>query len=163
MDRAVTRDHLDSVLRPVVERRGMDLEEVHVAPVGRRSLVRVVVDKDGGVTLDDLADVTRLVSTALDGDDAMEDSPYTLEVTSPGTDRPLTLPRHWRRNRGRLVEVLLDDGSTVAGRIVEAGETAAVLDVGGDQRSVDYGGVRRARVQVEFTKPERDSTGGEEG
>ena len=141
----------------------MDLEEVHIAPVGRRSLVRVVVDKDGGVTLDDLADVTRLVSTALDGDDAMEDSPYTLEVTSPGTDRPLTLPRHWRRNSGRLVEVLLADGTTITGRIVEADETAVALAVGGDQRSVDYSGVRRARVQVEFTKPERDSTGGEEG
>ena len=163
MDRVPSRDHLEQVVRPVVERHGIDLEEVHVAPVGRRSLVRVVVDKDGGVTLDELADVTRLVSTELDGDDVMEDSPYTLEVTSPGVDRPLTLPRHWRRNAGRLVQILQADGTTLTGRIVSAGEAEAVLEAGGEHRSVAYTGVRRARVQVEFSKPDRDSRGAEEG
>ena len=163
MDRVPSRDHLQQVLRPVVEPQGMDLEEVHVAPVGRRSLVRVVIDKDGGITLDELADVTRVVSTALDGDDVMADSPYTLEVTSPGVDRPLTLPRHWRRNTGRLVQILLADGTTLTGRIVQAGEADAVLEAGGEQRAVAYADVRRARVQVEFSRPDRTSRDAEEG
>ena len=61
-------------------------------------MLRVAVDKDGGVTLDDVADATREVNRVLDGSDVMGEQPYTLEVTSRGVDRPLTLPRHWRRN-----------------------------------------------------------------
>src|SRR5687767_13711543 len=91
---------------PVVEGAGYDLEELVVTPAGRRSVVRVVVDRDSGVTLDDIAEVSRAVSDVLDGeDDGMGRTPYVLEVTSPGVDRPLTELRHWRRNIGRLVTV----------------------------------------------------------
>ena len=91
---------------PVVDGAGYDLEELVVTPAGRRSVVRVVVDRDQGVTLDDIAEVSRAVSEVLDAnDDGMGRSPYVLEVTSPGVDRPLTEPRHWRRNVGRLVTV----------------------------------------------------------
>ena len=85
--------------------QGLDLEDVVVTPAGKRRLLRVVVDQDGGVDLDTVAGVSTAVSATLDESDAMGGAPYVLEVTSPGVDRPLTAPRHWRRNRDRLVKV----------------------------------------------------------
>ena len=93
-----------------------------MTPAGKRRVLRVAVDKDGGVTLDDVAAATREVSRVLDESDVMGEQPYTLEVTSRGVDRPLTLPRHWRRNLDRLVKVTLDDGATLEGRIVAASD-----------------------------------------
>ena len=96
-----------ALLEPVVSAAGFDLEDLTVSAAGKRSIVRVLVDKDGGVTLDDVADVSRLVSEALDVADEQDPTllgtSYVLEVSSPGVDRPLTEPRHWRRNVGRLV------------------------------------------------------------
>lgn len=162
MTRVPTRDLLEDLLVPVTEAHGLDLEDVSASPVGRRSLLRVVVDKDGGVTLDEIADLTRAVSAKLDHAEAMEDLPYTLEVTSPGVDRPLTLPRHWRRNADRLVEVQPTEGASVIGRIVAADDAGVQLLVDGEQRRVAYAEVDRARIQVEFTKPGRRSAA-EEG
>src|SRR5688572_11187840 len=107
-------ERLNGWIEPVVGAAGYDLEELVVTPAGRRSVVRVVVDRDEGVTLDDIADVSRAVSEVLDAnDDGMGRTPYVLEVTSPGVDRPLTEPRHWRRNTGRLVTVAVGPaGST---------------------------------------------------
>ena len=103
-----TTSRLAGWIEPVVGAAGYDLEELVVTPAGRRSIVRVVVDRDAGVTLDDIAEVSRAVSDVLDAnDDGMGRAPYVLEVTSPGVDRPLTEPRHWRRNAGRLVTVAI--------------------------------------------------------
>ena len=96
---------LAGLIRPVVTAVGMDLETVRVSVAGRRRLVRVIVDSDTGVSLDDAALVSRDISAALDASDLMGEVPYTLEVSSPGVDRPLTEPRHWRRAAGRLVKV----------------------------------------------------------
>jgi ribosome maturation factor RimP len=149
------RDRLVDTLRPAIEGAGLDLEDIEVTPAGRRRLVRVVVDKDGGVTLDDIADTTRLVSQRLDDDeDVMGEMSYTLEVTSPGTDRPLTAQRHWRRNLGRLVRVTPLEGEPVTGRIVEAGDSSARLDVDGTPQDVAYAEVRKARIEVEFNRKE---------
>jgi ribosome maturation factor RimP len=141
------------LLTPPLRDRGVDVEDVEVASVGRRKLVRVLVDKDGGVTLDDVADATTVVGQLLDSSDVFDDAPYTLEVTSPGVDRPLTEPRHWRRNFDRLVVVQLVDGSSCTGRIVEAGDSAAFVDVGGSRRSIRYADVTKARVEIEFNRP----------
>jgi ribosome maturation factor RimP len=149
------RDRLVDTLRPAVQGAGLDLEDIEVTPAGRRRLVRVVVDKDGGVTLDDIATTTRMVSQRLDEDtDLMGETAYTLEVTSPGTDRPLTEQRHWRRNLGRLVKVTPHEGEPMTGRITEVGDTSAVLDVDGAPRAVEYADVRKARVEVEFNRKE---------
>src|SRR5579859_8031563 len=91
------------VIRPVVSAAGMDLESVRVTAAGRRRLLRVVVDSDRGVSLDDAAAVSRDLSAALDTVAVMGDFPYTLEVSSPGVDRPLTDYRHWRRAVGRQI------------------------------------------------------------
>lgn len=133
---------------------GLDVEGVTLTSAGRHRMLRVAVDKDGGVSLDDLADATRDLSVALDDTDLMGEHPYTLEVTSPGVDRPLTLPRHWRRNRDRLVTVTLADDETVTGRIDSSDEDGVVLNVDGTERTYAYEDVVKAKIQVEFSRKE---------
>lgn len=151
-DRLVGR--LTDLLTAPVSALGLDLEAVEISSAGKRRVLRVAVDRDGGVTMDDIADATREVSAGLDDSDVMGETPYTLEVSSPGVSRPLTLPRHWRRNIGRLVQVKLTEGE-VAGRILSSDEDAAVLDVAGTEQTVPYADVRKAKIQVEF-KPRAD-------
>ena len=108
------------VIRPVIAAAGMDLESVRVSAAGRRRLLRVVVDSDQGVSLDDAAAISRKLSAVLDAAPVMGDFPYTLEVSSPGVDRPLTDPRHWRRAVGRLVQVTAADVGPISGRVLAA-------------------------------------------
>jgi ribosome maturation factor RimP len=145
---------LTSELTPPLLAMGLDLEGLEITPAGRRRLLRVAVDKDGGVTMDDVADATKEVSRVLDASDAMGEQPYTLEVTSPGIDRPLTLPRHWRRNAGRLVKVRTRDGETVQGRITSNDDDAVRLDVDGTPRELPLEQVAKAHVEVEFNRKE---------
>jgi ribosome maturation factor RimP len=147
---------LENFLRPIVEQFGCDLEAADIAPAGRRRLLRVLVDRDGGINLDDVADVTRAISKALDADDIMGGGAYTLEVSSPGVDRPLTLPRHWRRNVSRLVTVTLTAGGKLTGRIKSASEQTAELDVDGKRQTVAYADVEKAKIQIEFNRAAGD-------
>jgi ribosome maturation factor RimP len=149
-----TRDRLAGVLTDPLSAVGLDVEAIDLTPAGKRRLLRVAVDKDGGVTLDDIAEATKEVSRLLDETDVMGVHPYTLEVTSPGVDRPLTHPRHWRRNAGRLVKVSCRDGSTVTGRITGSDDDAASLDVDGTDRKVAFADVAKAKVQIEFNRRE---------
>ena len=156
-------------IEPVVGSAGYDLEELVVTPAGRRSVVRVVVDRDQGVTLDDIAEVSRAVSEVLDtNDDGMGRTPYVLEVSSPGVDRPLTEPRHWRRNTGRIVAVEVGPAGSVEdvrGRITavdDSGVTLAVEVQGKPgarkrpptSRQVPWPELGSGRVQVEFGRAE---------
>jgi ribosome maturation factor RimP len=147
-------DRLAGLLAGPIEALGLDLEAVDLSRAGKRSVLRVAVDKDGGVDLDDIAAATTEVSRVLDDSDAMGSSPYTLEVSSPGVDRPLTHPRHWRRNAGRLVKASLSTGDEVTGRIVASDESGADLDVDGAERRVEYADVAKARIQIEFKRPD---------
>ena len=150
-----TRDRLAFDASCRFRLRRLDVESVEVTPAGKRRVLRVAVDKDGGVTLDDVAAATREVSRVLDESDVMGEQPYTLEVTSPGVDRPLTQPRHWRRNQGRLVKVSLHDGRTVTGRVVDSDDEHASLDVeGSGTEQVAYDDVAKAKVQVELNRKE---------
>jgi len=152
------RQELRAVLEPVVERAGAELEDLTEQRAGSRRLIRVVVDRDGGVSMDDVADVTRAVSEALDGYAPMGETAYVLEVTSPGIDRPLTEPRHWRRARSRLVKVVLKAGGEVVGRVTASDDDGVTLlldaasDAQGEQRTLAYGEIARARMQVEFNR-----------
>ena len=149
-----TREMLVAELTGPLQDAGYDLEAVEVTPAGRRRLLRVAVDKDGGVTMDEIAEATKAVSRLLDDSEAMGEQPYTLEVTSPGVDRPLTLPRHWRRNVGRLVALTLTGGDKVTGRIAAAGEDEVELTTADGTRSLAIADVAQARVQVEFNRKE---------
>ena len=145
----VDESRLAGLIRPVVAAAGMDLESVRASVAGRRRLLRVVVDSDHGVSLDDAAEVSRDVSAALDATDVMGDMPYTLEVSSPGVDRPLTEPRHWRRAAGRLVRVKAGAG-TVQGRVLAADAAGVTLDIDGAGHRFGYGDLGAGAVQVEF-------------
>jgi len=141
---------LAGVIQPVVAAAGMDLESVRTTTAGRRRLLRVVVDSDHGVSLDDVAIVSREVSAALDATNVMGDVPYTLEVSSPGVDRPLTEPRHWRRAAGRLVRVKAGAEGTVQGRVLAADDEAVTMDMNGAKRTFTYGDLGAGTIQVEF-------------
>ena len=148
-----TRDRLAGVLTEPLAATGLDVEAIELTAAGKRRMLRVAVDKDGGVTLDDIADATREVSRVLDDSDVMGAQAYTLEVTSPGTDRPLVHPRHWRRNRGRLVRVSLTDGRSLTGRITASDDERATVDVEGETHELVFDEVAKARVQIEFNRP----------
>jgi ribosome maturation factor RimP len=151
---AAVVSRLSQLLDPVVGATGHDLEDLTVTPAGRRRVIRVLVDRDGGTSLDDIADVSRAVSDALDDIDAREPAllagAYVLEVSSPGVDRPLTQPRHWRRNVGRLVAVTLADGTALTERVAAADDEA--VQVG--ERRLPYAEVRKGVVQIEFHREE---------
>ena len=150
-DRA-QRDRIEQELATPLGALGLDVEAVELTPAGKRRILRIAVDGDDGVSLDEVAEAARTVSQVLDQSDVMGEQPYTLEVTSRGVDRPLTLPRHWRRNADRLVKVTAKDGQTVTGRIVGSSADAATLDVDGTRREVTYDEVAKALVQVEFNR-----------
>jgi len=152
MSTPATRDRLAAELTGPMEALGLDLEAVDLTSAGKRRVLRVAIDKDGGVTMDDIADATREVSRLLDDTDLMGQQAYTLEVSSPGVDRPLTLPRHWRRNTGRLVKVSLREGEPVTGRITASDDDGADLEVEGEERRVAYDEVTKAKIQIEFKK-----------
>lgn len=137
---------LQELITPVVAGAGYDVEELVLRPAGRRTQLLVAVDGDE-VTSDGLAELSGRISDALDAADAMGEQPYTLEVSSRGVSRPLTLPRHWRRNLGRLVKVELADGSEIVGRIESSDDGGAVVVAG---QSIELADVGRAVVQVEF-------------
>jgi ribosome maturation factor RimP len=150
------RDQIEQELATPLGALGLDVEAVELTPAGKRRVLRIAVDGDDGVTLDDVAGATKMVSEVLDASDVMGEQPYTLEVTSRGVDRPLTLPRHWRRNTDRLVRVTTTDGDTVTGRIVGSDDQAATLDVEGSRHEVAYAEVDKALVQVEFNRKSSD-------
>jgi ribosome maturation factor RimP len=162
---AALRDRLTEVISPVTQRAGFDLERVNVSRVGRRHSVQVVVDRDGGVGLDAIAEVSRALSEALDAAEAAGAAAvpgeYVLEVSSPGVDRPLTEPRHWRRNIGRLVTVRLPAEGSVTGRIATTTEDGVVLDVDGTRRAVPYAELGPGRIQVELRHVGDDQGEGE--
>ena len=133
---------------------GIDLEVVDLVNAGKRSILRISVDQDGGISDTVLTEASKTVDAVIEGGSLMGDRPYTLEVSSPGIDRPLSLPRHWRRNTGRLVKVTQADGAKFTGRITQAEEDSVVLDVNGHSRTVALGDVAKARVQVEFNRAE---------
>jgi ribosome maturation factor RimP len=145
---------LRSLADPIVSALGCDLEDVVIRQAGKRRLVRVVVDHDGGLDLDLVASISRELSRALDDGDLLGQSAYVLEVTSPGVDRPLRLPRHWARAAGRLVAVTPRTGAAFQGRVVRADDEAATLSVEGADTRVRYADVARAVVQVELSRAE---------
>ncbi|WP_232662496.1 ribosome maturation factor RimP [Pseudonocardia sp. TRM90224] len=144
---------LRGVLEPIVAGVGFELDELDVRVAGRRHTVKVVVDSDNGVGLDDIARVSRAASEALDKHEHLIAGSYTLEVTSPGAERPLTGQRHWRRANLRKVAVRTKDGKSFTARVGAAGESAVTLLVDGALRELAYADVEKAAVEVEFRPP----------
>ncbi|PYC81954.1 ribosome maturation factor RimP [Streptomyces tateyamensis] len=167
-------DRLRALLEPLAAQAGLDLEDVKVTQAGSRRQVQIDVDADGGVDLDAIAEFSREVGQALDESDLLGSAAYVLEVGSPGVDRPLTEPRHWRRNIGRLVKIQLTDGSELVARILEilslqSDETGALVEVQPvkgrgrpKERRLEFTEVAKARIQVEFNRKEDEQLLSEE-
>lgn len=150
MAQVPTDQQLIALVEPIVSQHGFDLELLLVRAIGKRHQVKVAVDCDGGVDLDRVADLSRDISAVLDDHDELFATAYVLEVSSRGVDAPLTLPRHWRRARQRLVRVQLINDQVVTGRIIGSNETGVTLEVDGAETELEFNGIAKAVVQVEF-------------
>lgn len=144
---------LEPLVAEAVASTGFELEELDLQQSGHRKLVKAVVDGDDGVELDQVAEISRAVSAELDAHDHLIAGTYTLEVTSPGLDRPLTRPRHWRRARNRLVRVIPAHDAEFVGRVGQAGQESVRMLVNGALHDVAYADVDTATIEVEFKQP----------
>ncbi|SMF82762.1 ribosome maturation factor RimP [Streptomyces sp. Amel2xC10] len=155
-------ERLRELLEPLIASQGLDLEEIAVDSVGRKRVLRVVVDSDTGADLDRIADVSRALSAKLDETDAMGEGEYTLEVGTPGAERALTEHRHFVRATGRLVRFQLAGTGELVARILHADDDGLDLEVPGVKgrkataRRVALADVEKARVQVEFNRKDKD-------
>jgi len=149
-------EKISELIQPVIEKAGFFLEDVHVVSPGKHRIVTCIVDGQTPLNLDQVTSISRDISELLDAADFMDDSAFTLEVTSPGVDRPLTLPRHWHKNLKRLVKVVNQDGSVVNGRIttVEDAQVLLIEDIKGKSKehTVAFADIKRATVEIEFNR-----------
>lgn len=147
---------LEPIVADVVGGLGFDLDALEVQQAGRKKLVKVVVDSDDGIGLDEVASTSRAVSAVLDQHDHVIAGAYTLEVTSPGLSRPLTLPRHWRRAKFRRVKVTPKEGEPYVCRAGRAGERSVRVLLGEKLTDLPYDAVSKAVVEIEFKQPPGD-------
>ena len=148
-------NNLTELLTPAVTQAGFVLEEVTVTPVGKRRLVAVVVDcEDRNPSLDEVTVVSKEVSAILDNYTQMGEMPFTLEVTTPGIDRPLTLGRHWKKNIGRLVKITPKTGEKYIGRIALVKDNAVTIEMKGKESEISFAEISRAQIEVEFNRKE---------
>ena len=149
-------EKITELVQPVVEKAGFFLEDVHVVSPGKHRIITCIVDGQAPLNLDQVTSISRDISELLDAAAFMDESPFTLEVTSPGVDRPLTLLRHWQKNINRLVKVVKLDGSVVNGRITTVEEAHVLLteDIKGKlkEHTVDFADIKRATVEIEFNR-----------
>jgi ribosome maturation factor RimP len=150
------KDQIAELVIPSVEAAGFFLEDIHIVSPGNHRIVTCIVDGESALNLDQVTSASKIISGLLDEAVFMGETPFTLEVTSPGIDRPLTLPRHFAKNRTRLLKATLNDGSVVTGRIAENSETTVTLEVVEKKitKSVNiaFVDIRRAVVEIEFNR-----------
>ncbi len=139
-------EDISAAIRPIIEASGNYLEELTITSAGKVKILTVIVDSDSHLNLDQITAVTKEISEVIETLEELGDSAFTLEVTSPGIDRPLTKPRHWRKNFNRLVEITMTSGQDIQGRIGEATESAVLV---GDQK-ISFEDIKRAVLEIEF-------------
>lgn len=140
------KEDISAAITPALEALGFYLEDVTITSAGRRSMLTVIVDGDTHLSLDQVTSATKAIGEIVESIQSLGETPFTLEVTSPGLDRPLTKVRHWQKNINRLVKVVLQDGSEVKGRINEVNEANSVVG----EIKVNYSDIKRATLEVEF-------------
>jgi len=140
------KEDISAAVTPALSALGFYLEDVTITSAGRRSMLTIIVDGDTHLSLDQVTSATKAISEIVESLQSLGDTPFTLEVTSPGLDRPLTKPRHWRKNIDRLVKVVLLDGNEIKGRIKATSEDGATVD----QSEINFTEIKRASLEVEF-------------
>ena len=139
-------EDISAAIRPIIEATGNYLEELTITSAGKVKILTVIVDSDSHLNLDQITAVTKEISEVIETLEELGDTAFTLEVTSPGIDRPLTKPRHWRKNLGRLVKITMTSGQDIQGRIGEATETDVLVD----NQKVSFEDIKRAVLEIEF-------------
>ena len=147
---------ITDLISPAVTEAGFYLEEVQITSPGSHRTVTCVVDGPTPLNLDQVTIVSRIISELLDSADFMGETPFTLEVTSPGVDRPLTQTRHWTKNLTRLIKATMNDGNIIIGRLTEFDEKNATLveNIKGriKNHTVAFSDIKRAVVEIEFNR-----------
>ena len=150
------KDQISELVTPAVSDLGFYLEDVHVATPGSHRIVTCIVDGDASLNLDQVTSVSRVISELLDEAAFLGETPFTLEVTSPGVDRPLTQPRHFAKNVDRLLKIIKLDGSEVIGRILSNTDQDVTLTVTvkkeTTEQTVSLSDIKRAVVEIEFNR-----------
>ena len=142
------KEQVLAVITPAIESLGFYVEDITITSAGKRSMLTVIVDGDTHLSLDQVTIATKAISEIVENLPTLGNNPFTLEVTSPGLDRPLTKPRHWRKNQDRLIKVILNDGKEINGRIKDSTETSATVD----DQTINFSDIKRATLEVEFKK-----------
>jgi len=140
------KEEISAAITPALSDLGFYLEDITITSAGRRSMLTVIVDGDTHLSLDQVTVATKAISEIVENIQSLGQAPFTLEVTSPGLDRPLTKPRHWRKNIDRLVKVILLDGSEVKGRVKDTSETTTTID----EQVINFTDIKRATLEIEF-------------
>ena len=142
------KEQVLAVITPAIESLGFYVEDITITSAGKRSMLTVIVDGDTHLSLDQVTVATKAISEIVENLPTLGNNPFTLEVTSPGLDRPLTKPRHWRKNQDRLIKIVLTDGKEVMGRIKDSSETSVTVD----DQTINFADIKRATLEVEFKK-----------
>jgi len=140
------KEDISDAVTPALSALGFYLEDVTITSAGRRSMLTIIVDGDSHLSLDQVTSATKAIGEIVESIQSLGETPFTLEVTSPGLDRPLTKPRHWRKNIDRLVKIVLLDGNEIKGRIKAASELSATVD----ESEIKFSDIKRASLEVEF-------------
>ena len=140
------KEEISAAITPALSDLGFYLEDITITSAGRRSMLTVIVDGDTHLSLDQVTVATKAISEIVENIQSLGQAPFTLEVTSPGLDRPLTKPRHWRKNIDRLVKIVLLDGKEIKGRVKDAAEISATVD----EQVVKFLDIKRATLEIEF-------------
>ena len=140
------KEDISAAITPALEALGFYLEDVTIISAGRRSMLTIIVDGDTHLSLDQVTSATKAIGEIVESVQSLGETPFTLEVTSPGLDRPLTKVRHWQKNINRLVKVVLLDGSEIKGRIKDVNEVSATVD----EKNINYSDIKRATLEIEF-------------
>jgi len=154
------KDQISEHITPALHQAGYFLEDVNLVSPGQHRIVTVIVDGESALNLDQVTVASKLVSELLDEATFMGETPFTLEVTSPGIDRPLTLPRHFAKNNDRLLKVTKNDGTVITGSICANTDSDVTLTVTEkkDVKEVviSLSDIKRAQVEIEFNRKEDD-------
>ena len=140
------KEQVAAVITPAIEALGFYVEDISITSAGRRSMLTVIVDGDTHLSLDQVTVATKAISEIVENLPTLENNPFTLEVTSPGLDRPLTKPRHWRKNKDRLIKIVLNDGKEITGRIKDSTDDLVIVD----EQKVAFVDIKRATLEIEF-------------
>jgi ribosome maturation factor RimP len=140
------KEQVAAVITPAIEALGFYVEDISITSAGRRSMLTVIVDGDTHLSLDQVTVATKAISEIVENLPTLGNNPFTLEVTSPGLDRPLTKPRHWRKNKDRLIKIVLNDGKEITGRIKDSTDDQVTVD----EQKVAFVDIKRATLEIEF-------------